>query len=520
MGCNGWNNVKNIGFLIAGICAGALAMWGANSLRDGNSLREKAAEEQESLATAMPKEDADKTELMHEFIELQEVAYPFGYGREEWRLVLFEANSENGTENEGTGYLLRMYGEDAKLLQEFPCEIEAEELVFRFDQLCGYNHDLEVFSADAAAAGTGGLLFTWDYETERFLEDPIAIPWYEMRNSYDQAYLVRQVDNNVELDSIYRINAGTRQPVELRRWALSGSSDGETAGHLVIWDCLKQVNLYDGEVEWNELGELANQKYYEGLFWRNLETMWDCEEKRELSVLNVTWDGENEKFENRTYDSREEFLADFGFKDAEPFYEYTDINQDLLLELYFDEQTGLGCGLYHSYDYNYELEEVVNSRGFVFHHVKTEEWAPTDTFSTLSVYGEGARQSDVFGYREIYEYTDDGKLSSFEARGAIADLWEENTEESLLSMDYFYRDDGTLSFKAYHHHSYLFGTWLQSERCYYDELERPVYKSSYVTHGSLACYYIYKDDGDRPAYCLLLDLDSGNAGPEMFVYKN
>lgn len=243
------------------------------------------------------------------------------------------------------------------------------------------------------------------------------------------------------------------------------------------------------------------------------------ESEQELSVLVVLWDGETEEFENRTYDSTGRFLEDFGFTDIEPFYEYVDMNQKLVLELYFDEETGHGCGLYHNYSYINDNEEIMSIYGFAFQHTETNEWVPEDTYSTLTVFGEDFREYDLSEYQEIYEYTDDGKLSSYEVRGIIPELGDGNIEESVLSMNYTYRDDGTLSFKEYHHHPLMFGTWLCSIRSWYDPLERPTYSSGYITHGSYEYFYIYRDDKEQPAYLLLLDNYTGSVWPEMFAYE-
>lgn len=73
--------------------------------------------------------------------------------------------------------------------------------------------------------------------------------------------------------------------------------------------------------------------------------------------------------------------------DAESFYRYYDSYQNLELELYFDEEEERGCGFVYSHRFNYNLEEIVRCLGFIFEGVSVEEWAPEDTFSTLSCDG-------------------------------------------------------------------------------------------------------------------------------------
>ena len=243
------------------------------------------------------------------------------------------------------------------------------------------------------------------------------------------------------------------------------------------------------------------------------------DQEQELSATVVLWDGETEDYENRVYDSSEKLLEDFGFADMEPFYEYTDTEQQPVLELYFDEETGQGCGLYHDYEYTYESGEIVYHYGFAFQHMTTEEWIPEETYSTLSAFGDDAKELDLLRYQETYEYTDDGKLSSFEARGIIPDLGDGDIEDMVLSMNYSYRDDGTLAYKEYHHHSLIFGTWMQSMRSWYDRMERLVYRRSYITHGSVVYFYIYGDDGEKPTYLLVLDNYTDSVWPEMIKFE-
>lgn len=502
-------SIKNILFLLIGLCVGALAAAGVSAWIG----RSEAGQ----------------------LIELKEIEYParfypFSSRYENGRLVLCAETKEDtdGLTDSAAipqtlRYRIRVYDGNGELIQELPCDIEAEELLFKFDQLFhyyGYDDDLEVFPADAEETGAEGLLFYWDDKAKRFSEEPIVIPWYEVVNPLHNAYLVRGREGNVETESIYRFSEGTKEPVELRRLVLTYPAEEDEKGHLQIINCVEQVTLYDGEVEFDQLGAPVNNKYYQQLFRMNLETFHDYAEDAEIMVENWTWDGEKEGHEYLEYANREEFLADFGFAGEVPFYEYYDTEQNLVMELWFDERTGQGCGLIHRHRFNYEAIEIVNSYGFAFGHVKEAEWEPEDTFSTLSYYGTDARGINVSGYREIYEYTDDGKLSSFEARGTITDYGEggERGEDSLLFMDYYYRDDGTLFFKRYTHHHILFGSAYQGQSIYYDEQGRIVYNSCYITSGGREYFYIYEGDKEKPAYRLLIEAGGGII-PYMTVYK-
>ena len=505
---------KNIILLLVGVCVGALAMWGMSFLAGGGgSDREQLVD----LEDAGENVEKQETEL----IELQEVDYPFGYSTEGWRLILCTETPGNSK----SGYLLRVYDQDDVLLQEFACDVEAEELLFRFDGLYSYYwywyEDLEVFPADAEETGASGLLFPWDRDAERFREEPIKIPWYEEIKSQN-AYLVKSTEGNGETIRVYRINEDTKVPVELRRWMLTKSDmyDEEATGHLWIWDCLEKVTLYDGEVKWNDIGRLENEKYDHDLLWWNLETFWSYTEDIEIPTAKMTLDEEGKaSLETMAYGNREELLADCGFQNAEPFYQYYDSFENLELELYFDEEEERGCGFIYSHRFNYQLKEIVRCSGFIFEGVSVEEWEPEDTFSTLSYDGGYAGDKDILGYRELYEYTDDGKLSSYEARGIVYWYGEGGGEDSLLSMDYVYRNDGTLYRKEYHHHPALFSTTFQGQYSDYDEMGRLVCKIGYITHGYLDYYYIYKDEGKKPAYCIWFDDGMGYTLPTMIIYK-
>lgn len=71
----------------------------------------------------------------------------------------------------------------------------------------------------------------------------------------------------------------------------------------------------------------------------------------------------------------------------------------------------------------------------------------------------------------------------------------------------------------YHHDSLTFGTYMQSQDVYYDELGRPVCRYEYITHGSYESYFIYDGDKAQPKYGLILDQDGGYSFPVMVVYQ-
>lgn len=494
-----------LSLFIAGLCVGILLFCGVHAWqnRADTAKGENAASERKEAASS------ENAEIV--------VDYPFSYGEEGWSLTLRESGGEAGQSGNLAGRKICLYDENGQLLQEFPCGIAKEELVFRFDRLFPYDwypDDLIVFPAGAQETGEDGLCYPWNHEEKKFTEEPISIPWYQEGSVKRQAFLTVKAEENGETDMICRINEGSGEVVELRKWTLHENEEtGEEILH--IWDCLERQDLYYGKVERNELGNLGNDKYYQYLFWSELEDFGSRENDREIETEKYI-QGDIEK---AVYADKEVLLADCGFAGKKPFYEDYDRLHNLILELYFDPQTGQGCGIRYGYRYSYELEKVVRYEGFVFDEVKRQKWEPEDVYSTLSIEGTDARKENVSGYSEIYQYTDEGRLSRFESRGTIVDYGEgEPEEDTLLSMDYYYRDDGTLYYKEYGHHPILFSTTHQWECSDYDEQERLVYRSAYITHGMLEYFYIYEGDSPKPSYCL--EFDYGGSPPMLVAYDS
>lgn len=447
----------------------------------------------------------------------EEIEYPFPYGKEDWRLELYTEETA-----EEKVYRIRVYDEQDTILQDFPCKIEADALEFRFGELYTYA-DLAVFPENAKTAGSEGLLFLWDHEADRFMQRPITIPWYDQGYG-DGTFLVTDQQENTEERTLCCINQGAGQTVELRKWTLTKAGEPETKGKLLIWDCLEKMTLYNGDVEWDENGELTNKEYYEDLFSKRLHCPWDVSAYEGIPTAIVRSDGEDDwNLDTKTYESREALLTDCGFQDAEPYYQYYDRLQNLELELYLDEKAGRGCGFCYSYEYNNDLEKIAQCNGFIFEGIHSAVWED-DTYSVLA--GEGEDAGELEGVTQVnYGYTDDGKLSSYEVKG-ITELVEaareegiESPEAALVSMTWVYRGDGTLYCKYYSHDPMTFSTWGQNRYIYYNEMGRPVYRYEYITHGSYESYYIYNGKAKRPKYGLRLDQNGGYLIPEMVVYR-
>lgn len=200
------------------------------------------------------------------------------------------------------------------------------------------------------------------------------------------------------------------------------------------------------------------------------------------------------------YLDKESFLKDFGFAEAEPFYEYMDEDGNLYMSLYYDEHAGEGCGIIYAKnraDY-----------GFAFSEVYEGEWKGTrDYFKLESVRGDGDTGEYAIDadYQEDYEYDSEGRLVHCESTGIVEWFSDEAEQWTILEFDYEYDENGKLEEIEYWHNAYIFGTWYCSAVCYFDELERIEYEYNYITHGSQDWFYIYSDDSAKPDYVLMVD---------------
>lgn len=505
---------------IIGLCVGILLFCGIHLWRNrtDRTQTEPVPSEKQTANLSEHKETAMVQEREAPASEATEIAvdYPFSYGEEGWSLVLRESGKEDAQDGDSVERRFFLYDENEQLLQEFSCGIEAKEAVLRFDAFFDhyYNKDMVVYPADAQETGADGLCYQWDSKTQRFVEEPVTIPWYQEGSVRDEAFLVcgkgNGAEESVETKTIYRINERTREVVELRRWTVRGDAKtGEES--LCIRDCLEEQDIYTGNVIRYDTGDLKNEKYYQYLFWEGLKTFWGDENDSPIRFCN-------EQLERIEYKDKQAFLADHGFVGAEPFYEYRDRFGNLIMELYFDQQAGRGCGICYYFSFNDKLEKRVTRDGFAFEEVETGVWEPQEEFSKLTVYGDDVSKY-ASGYKEIYEYTDDGKISSFEASGM--DLVDRvPMEVELLSLDYIYRDDGTLYHREYDHYAKFFSSTRQSVGGDYDKQGRLVYQSSYITHGEMDEYYIYNGNHTEPEYYLFLDWGNNFAYVRMIAYDS
>lgn len=526
-----YRKVRALPFILAGIML--MTGCGTGTVGDRDTEKDSRANtaEPETIRDRKAESDRSKTAETTDAVreeakaaEQDKIDYPFPDSMKDWKLVLCTEQ----TAGEGDDFLFRLYDEDKELVQEFPCEIGAEELAFRFDPLYDSWACLAVFPADAELSHATGLLYTFDYDTDRFVEEPIEIPWYDEVIGY-HAFLVTDRQENVETKTIYSLDKQIRQVIKLRTWTLSWDEEESGTAKLYIYDYIEEAVLYDGilydgEEGWKALGKLADDAYFQDLFFQDLQYPWipSIDDKIATAKYVIDEDG-GWDLENLEYESKEALLADCGFQDAEPFYQYYDGFGNIVLELYYDESVGKGCGFRNSHAINYESEKVFWCDGFIFEGTSTYKWED-DTYSLL-VWGEQDAREEEDVTQVLYKYTDDGNIGSYEVRGLTEDTelrfdeGMEVTDDFLVSIDWIYRSDGTLYRKYYYHNPRIYGTSGQSQETRYDELGRPIYSYEYITHGFIEYYYIYDGDNMQPKCCLSLDQNMGYSVPDMIIYK-
>ncbi len=112
-------------------------------------------------------------------------------------------------------------------------------------------------------------------------------------------------------------------------------------------------------------------------------------------------------------------------------------------------------------------------------------------------------------YRTIQDYPIRGRATYLHVRKR---KWLDKSSNEIFSYDWDLSEfDGTLYDRYYWHNPNQFSTYRQTESSLYDEKGRLVYENAYITHGILEDYYIYLDEGEKPAYRIELDHAGGPA---------
>ena len=403
---------------------------------------------------------------------------------EEYSLTLAPQENE-----EGSGEL-RLYDKEGEVLQRITYGVFTEPV---YDILCKNDRRSLVLFPDRESSV--GRFLEWD--GSRFLEMETDIKRGQTPSS-DDLLLTEETASKLTRE-IYRPHRNDREAEVIRSYTLQ-----KETGELEIWDCLDEKSLFHNTVSLDDEGVPINKEYYEVIFTEGLY-FWEWEEEEESVPVDVCLKSSEEVCTE--YASREVFLSDYGLADSDPIYEYYDSLGNLRLELYRDEDIGLLCGIIYRYFYNSEKQKHAGLSGFVVDDIKEGEWED-DTYSVMS-------SIDSYGYEEKIEYTTDKRPKYFLATGP--DEIESDDGEivtmmvTMMEIDYIYRDDGTLYQRDYRHNPHQFSTYRQSESSLYDGKERLVFENAYITHGLMQDYYIYLDEGNKPAYHIELDYAGGFA---------
>ncbi|MBP3460180.1 MAG: hypothetical protein J6K58_13300 [Lachnospiraceae bacterium] len=248
------------------------------------------------------------------------------------------------------------------------------------------------------------------------------------------------------------------------------------------------------------------------------DSMDNAEEEISFQVTD-----NRDSYEIVYYKCASDFIADCGFEEDKPFWEYDTEDGSLQLALYYDDASGEGCGIRY-----YPEEENKQEEGFRFYagnfgepqYSVMEAWADLASASRLSC-KRSTGKTAVSEYEESIERSLDYPygIQHFESKGIVKSDEDENPS-SLLEIDWTYRDDGTLQRKEYRHNTSVFGTYRSSADYYYGEDERLLYQSFYAAHGSGDVYYIYGEDEVFPEFYLHIDHDQGILEVELISYDS
>lgn len=209
----------------------------------------------------------------------------------------------------------------------------------------------------------------------------------------------------------------------------------------------------------------------------------------------------------------EKYLKGLGMEDVSPVC-YYDPKGAPKLKLYYDRETGRGCGLGYE-----ETEDGTDLLGFEISGYESYQWNYywnfPNPYATQIRYGEDLRIDRIpyfiyektTGLEETYTYDSENRLCAYHLRGCVKTEGKESKQEEIFTVSFSYRENGTLQEKEYQFNEDVFGhesvDW--NPHYVYDELERLLY----VGHGRReifdACYLVYEGDSMIPAAYLELD---------------
>lgn len=218
----------------------------------------------------------------------------------------------------------------------------------------------------------------------------------------------------------------------------------------------------------------------------------------------------NDSYAREYYQDTEAFLSAYGIENRNPDFYYDNIDGRRQLQVYFNEATGLWCGIRDFYNHDADLFANAEPYGFVFEEQVRREWGDDELeLNDISIEGCRLFCEYVKEYQESFVCDESGRVTQFEISGINNAVPEEGVQP-LLQLNYTYREDGTLIHRAYAHNSMAFGTYSCRRDTYFDELERVVFEDVYITHGNMEYYFFYSPDEPDFDTCLILDYNTGD----------
>lgn len=333
-------------------------------------------------------------------------------------------------------------------------------------------------------------------------------------------------------DDIYGINEETGELIVLGHWHGSGGSgsEHECTGWKISGDKAEN-SMYIDFYDFSENGDFIPQEGDESFYviydvkTESYEHTTNGAKYEELYAVHVKPCALIEDYQ--LYDLSDLSGLDRAWKEScgdKPFYQYYDEESgELQMELYYDFQTGRGFGT------RYYPETEGMPDGFAIGGIEEGEtvcgaiWERinTDPYETLAFGGRDASQyHEIENYEEEIEYTSDGKIAHYKSLGNITYLEDAENTDTIVEIDFLYRNDGSLKERKYRHNGFVFETTCSVMDSFYDRQQRLLYEDCYITHGSLDYYYIYNGEEQIPTYCLILDHNLDLLCPELLIMQS
>ena len=212
------------------------------------------------------------------------------------------------------------------------------------------------------------------------------------------------------------------------------------------------------------------------------------------------------------------FLEENGVANQPPFFIWglDEHHPDCII--YYDTEKEKGCLFRLSYS-GYDLAQII---GYTMTLTRDESFKPDIPgkgenpflfkFIELDFQNKAKDICPSCEEKHTPDYTN-GKVSEYVATGVLPDF-EEEGEQTFLSLQWFYREDGSLQRRIYHHSPHSVGTAWSDVDTYYDKKGRILYENYYVTSGNHDIYAIYPED-KLDAYYVDIDPMAGN---DLYIY--